>query len=419
MQSYVEEGGNYMKKNFMLQIIIAFILAIIIGAIFGEKATVVQPLGDLFLRLIKFIIVPLILSTIIVGVTGAGGIKKLGSIGGKTVVYFLATSLVAITLGLLAGFVFSPGTGTDVVLEGGASEPPVSEGVIATLLNIIPTNPIEALTSGAVLQIIFFAIFIGIGITLVGEKAKPVQDFFEGLAEVMYKITGIIMKLVPIGIFGLLAPIVGTYGVSVLLPLIKVIIAMLVAVIVHVAVTYTLAVKTLGKMSPIRFLKGIFPAASVAFATCSSSGTLPVTMKNTQENLGVSKETSSFVLPLGATINMDGTAIYMGIAVMFIAQYFGESLSLSQILIVALMGTLASIGAAGVPGAGLIMLTMVLTAVNLPLEGIALIAGIDRVLDMMRTSVNVIGDASACVVVENNQKQSSLVSINPNQTTIS
>lgn len=419
MQSFVEEGGNYMKKNFMLQIIIAFILAIIIGAIFGEKATVVQPLGDLFLRLIKFIIVPLILSTIIVGVTGAGGIKKLGSIGGKTVVYFLATSLVAITLGLLAGFVFSPGTGTDVVLEGGASEPPVSEGVIATLLNIIPTNPIEALTSGAVLQVIFFAIFIGIGITLVGEKAKPVQDFFEGLAEVMYKITGIIMKLVPIGIFGLLAPIVGTYGVSVLLPLIKVIIAMLVAVIVHVAITYSLAVKTLGKMSPLRFFKGIFPAASVAFATCSSSGTLPVTMKNTQENLGVSKETSSFVLPLGATINMDGTAIYMGIAVMFIAQYFGESLSFSQILIVALMGTLASIGAAGVPGAGLIMLTMVLTAVNLPLEGIALIAGIDRVLDMMRTSVNVIGDASACVVVENNQKQSSLVSINPNQTTIS
>ncbi|MCM3112244.1 dicarboxylate/amino acid:cation symporter [Lederbergia lenta] len=389
-----------MKKNYMLQILIAFILAIIVGSIFGSKATVVQPLGDLFLRLIKFIIVPLILSTIIVGVTGAGGIKKLGSIGGKTVLYFLVTSLAAISIGLLAGFVFSPGTGTDVVLEGGAAETVTSDGVITTLLNIIPTNPIEALTSGAVLQIIFFAIFLGVGITLVGEKGKPVQDFFEGLAEVMYKITGIIMKLVPIGVFGLLAPIVGTYGLPVLLPLIKVIIAMLVAVIIHVAITYSLAVKTLGKMSPNQFLKGIFPAASVAFATCSSSGTLPVTMKNVQENLGVSKETSSFVLPLGATINMDGTAIYMGIAVMFIAQYFGESLSFSQILIVALMGTLASIGAAGVPGAGLIMLTMVLTAVNLPLEGIALIAGIDRVLDMLRTSVNIMGDASACVVVE-------------------
>lgn len=404
-----------MKKNFMLQILVAFVLAVLAGAIFGERATVVQPLGDLFLRLIKFIIVPLILSTIIVGVTGAGGIKKLGTIGGKTVIYFLATSLIAIAIGLLAGFIFQPGTGTDVALQETAAEPPASEGVIATLLNIIPTNPIEALTSGAVLQIIFFAIFIGVGITLVGEHALPVQRFFEGMSEIMYKITGLIMKLVPIGIFGLLAPIVGTYGLSVLLPLMKVIIAMIVAVVVHVALVYTMAVKTLGKMPPMQFFKGIFPAASVAFATCSSSGTLPVTMKNTQENLGVTKETSSFVLPLGATINMDGTAIYMGITVMFIAQYFGESLSMSQILIVALMGTLASIGAAGVPGAGLIMLTMVLTAVNLPLEGIALIAGIDRVLDMFRTSVNVMGDASACVVVENFQKDAEVI-IDPTQT---
>lgn len=403
-----------MKKNFMYQILIAFILAVITGVIFGDKATVVQPLGDLFLRLIKFIIVPLILSTIIVGVTGAGDLKKLGSLGGKAMAYFLTTSFIAIAIGIIAGFVFQPGKGTNIVSEKGSAAVAETDGVITTLLKIIPTNPIEALTSGAVLQIIFFAIFIGIGITLVGEKALPVQRFFEGLSEVMYRITGIIMKLVPIGIFGLLAPIVGTYGLSVLLPLIKVIIAMIVAVIVHVILVYALAVKTLGKMNPLHFFKGIFPAASVAFATCSSSGTLPVTMKNTQENLGVSKETSSFVLPLGATINMDGTAIYMGIAVMFIAQYFGETLSFSQILTVALMGTLASIGAAGVPGAGLIMLTMVLTAVNLPLEGIALIAGIDRVLDMFRTSVNIVGDASACVVVENSQRNSKLI-VDPNQ----
>jgi len=389
-----------MRKNFMLQLFAAFILAIAAGMIFGEKIQVVQPLGDLFLRLIKFIIVPLILSTIVVGVTGAGSIKKLGKLGGKTIVYFLATSFIAIAIGLFAGFVFQPGAGVEVAVQGEAVEAPESEGVIATLLNIIPTNPIEALTTGAVLQIIFFAIFLGLGISLVGEKAMPVQRFFEGLSEIMYKITGIVMKLVPLGIFGLLAPIVGTYGPSVLMPLIKVIIAMVVAVIVHVAIVYSTAVKTLGKMSPYHFFKGIAPAASVAFATCSSSGTLPVTMKNTQENLGVSKETSSFVLPLGATINMDGTAIYQGIAVMFIAQYFGVELTAAQILIVALMGTLASIGAAGVPGAGLIMLTMVLTAVNLPLEGIALIAGIDRILDMFRTSVNIMGDASACVVVE-------------------
>ncbi len=397
-----------MKKNFMLYIVAAFILAIIAGIIFGERATVVQPLGDLFLRLIKFIIVPLILSTIVVGVTSAGSMKKLGSLGGKAIGYFLVTSFIAIALGLFAGFVFQPGAGVDLAVQGEAVEAPETEGVIATLLNIIPTNPVEALTTGAVLQIIFFAIFLGVGISLVGEKALPVQRFFEGLAEVMYKITGIVMKIVPLGIFGLLAPIVGTYGPSVLMPLIKVIIAMVVAVIVHVALVYSAAVKTFGKMNPYHFFKGIFPAASVAFATCSSSGTLPVTMKNTQENLGVSKETSSFVLPLGATINMDGTAIYQGIAVMFIAQYFGVELTMAQILIVALMGTLASIGAAGVPGAGLIMLTMVLTAVNLPLEGIALIAGIDRILDMLRTSVNIIGDASACVVVEGGKTESAI-----------
>lgn len=389
-----------MRKNFVLHILAAFILAVLAGWIFGERAVVVQPLGDLFLRLIKFIIVPLILSTIIVGVTGAGDVKKLGSLGGKAVVYFLVTSFIAIALGLFAGFVFQPGAGVEVAVQGEAVEAAETEGVIATLLNIIPTNPFEALTTGAVLQIIFFAIFMGIGISLVGEKAAPVQRFFEGMAEVMYKMTGIVMKLVPLGIFGLLAPIVGTYGASVLLPLIKVIIAMVVAIIVHVALVYSTAVKTFGKMNPLHFFKGIFPAASVAFATCSSSGTLPVTMKNTEENLGISKTTTSFILPLGATINMDGTAIYQGVTVMFIAQYFGVELTFAQILIVALMGTLASIGTAGVPGAGLVMLTMTLAAVNLPLEGIALIAGIDRVLDMFRTSVNIVGDASACVVVE-------------------
>ena len=400
-----------MKKNFnfTLQIVVAFILAILVGVFMGEKASVVQPLGDLFLRLIRFIIVPLILSTIIVGITSAGDMKKLSRLGGKTITYYLITGLLAVTIGLGAGLIFSPGSGLDITLSETAAEPKESPGVITTLLNIIPTNPVESLVTGAVLQIIFFAIFLGIGIVMVGEKARPVLHFFEGLSEIMYKITAIVMKLVPIGIFGLLAPIVGTYGLAVLLPLIKVIIAMAVAAIIHVAIIYSLAVKKFGKMSPIAFFKGIFPAAAVAFSTCSSAGTLPVTMKNTQENLGVSKETSSFVLPLGATINMDGTAIYLGIATLFIAQYFGVDLSFTQLLMVALVATLASIGAAGVPGAGMVMLTMVLAAVNLPLEGIALIAGIDRILDMMRTSVNVMGDASGCVVVENSENSSPTV----------
>ncbi|MBP1970747.1 Na+/H+-dicarboxylate symporter [Virgibacillus natechei] len=393
-----------MKKNIIWQIVAAFILAIIVGLIFGERASFVQPLGDLFLRLIQFIIIPLILSTIVVGVTSAGDIKKLGRLGGKTVSYFLVTGFIAIAIGLTAGYLFSPGTGADVSIDEGAVTSNETEGVVQTLLNIVPTNPIEALTSGNVLQIIFFAIFLGIGIILVGEKAAPVKHFFDGFAEIMYKITGMIMVLVPLGIFGLLAPIVGEYGASVLLPLIKLILAMLVACLIHAVVVYGSAVKTFSKVNPLDFFKGIFPATAVAFSTASSAGTLPVTMKNTQESLGVSKETSSFVLPLGATINMDGTAIYQGVAVLFIAQYFSVELSFAQIMTVALVATLASIGTAGVPGAGLIMLTMVLAAVNLPLEGIALVASIDRILDMMRTAVNVTGDASASVVVDSSEK---------------
>jgi len=394
-----------MKKRFLWQILIAFILAIIVGLLFGENASIVEPLGDLFLRLIQFIIVPLILATIIVGVTSAGNIKKLGRLGGKMMTYYLLTSFLAISIGLLAGFLFSPGTGLDIVPEAGAEEPAETVGIIDTLLNIVPTNPVEALSNADILQIIFFAVFLGIGITLVGEKANPVKRFFDGLSEIMYKITNIVMLLVPLGVFGLLAPIVGQYGLDVLMPLIKLIAVVYVGCIFHAVVTYSIAVKTLGKMNPLTFFKGILPAATVAYSTASSSGTLPVTMKNTQENLGVSKQTSSFTLPLGATINMDGTALYQGVAVMFIAQYYGVELTFAQIIMVALVATLASIGTAGVPGAGLIMLTMVLTAVNLPLAGIALIASVDRILDMMRTAVNITGDASAAVVIEASEQK--------------
>ncbi|MEN2466378.1 dicarboxylate/amino acid:cation symporter [Ornithinibacillus sp. JPR2-1] len=398
-----------MKNRFLWQLLVAFVLAIIVGLLLGDRAAYVQPLGDLFLRLIRFIIVPLILATIIVGVTSAGSMKKLGRLGGKTISFYLVTSFFAITIGLIVALLLSPGTGVDVSLNEENIPSGETQSVMDTLLNIIPTNPIESLATANILQIIFFAIFLGLGITLAGDKAAPVQRFFDGLAEVMYKITAVVMKLVPLGVFGLLAPIVGQYGLDVLMPLMKLIIAILIASVLHIVVIYSIALKTLGKMSPLQFLKGILPAVTVAFTTCSSSGTLPVTMKNTQENLGVSKETSSFVLPLGATINMDGTAIYQGIAVMFTAQYFGQSLSIGQLLIVALVATLASIGAAGVPGAGMVMLTMTLAAVNLPLEAIALIAGIDRILDMIRTAVNVMGDATASVVVDQSENKNKAV----------
>lgn len=388
-----------LKINLLTQILIAFAIAIILGAIVGPAIEVVKPLGDLFLRLIKFIMAPLILATLVVGVASTGNPRQLGRIGGKTIAYYLVTTAIAIVIGLGFGFLMSPGSGAEVATSDAEVEPGETEGVIHTLLRIIPENPFSALAEGNVLQIIFFAIFIGFGITVVGEKAKPVQHFFDGFAEVMYKITGAVMRVAPIGVFGLIAPVVGEHGPSVLLPLLKLILAVAIACVVHALIVYSAAVKKFGQMHPLKFFKGISPAAIIAFSTASSSGTLPVTLKNTQENLGVSNRTSSFVLPLGATINMDGTAIYQGVAVLFIAQFYGLELSFVQLLTIVLMTVLASIGTAGVPGAGLIMLTMVLTSVNMPLEGIALIAGVDRVLDMFRTCVNVVGDASAAVVV--------------------
>ena len=387
------------KVKLLPMILIAFVLAVILGLVFGPAIDVIAPLGDLFLRLIKFIIAPLILATLVVGIASTGDPKQLGRIGIKTIAYYLLTSAVAVTIGLAFAFLIAPGEGLTISVPETTTEIAETGGVVATLLNIIPENPFAALAAGNVLQIIFFAIFIGLAITLVGKPAQPVYRFFEGFAEVMYKITAIIMWVAPIGVLGLVAPVVGQYGLAVLLPLMKVILAVAIACIFHAVLVYSLAVKGFAKISPLQFFKGIAPAATVAFSTCSSSGTLPVTLKNTQENLGVSRKISSFVLPLGATLNMDGTAIYQGVAVVFIAQFYGLELSLLQLVTVVLTTVLASIGAAGVPGAGVIMLAMVLSAANMPLEGIALVAGIDRILDMFRTSLNVVGDASAAVVI--------------------
>lgn len=388
------------RINLLTQILIAFVIAIILGMIFGTSIEVIEPIGELFLRLIKFIIVPLIVTTLIVGVASTGDPKSLGRVGGKTIIYYLLTTAIAIVIGLAFAYLISPGKGLSIDVEAAeAVEVNESEGVVQTLLNIVPTNPFESLMEGNVLQIIFFAIFVGLAITFIGKKAEPVQRFFESFSEIMFTITGIIMRFAPIGILGLVAPIVGQYGAQVLLPLVKIIIAVAIACIVHALVVYSVSVKTFANINPLTFFKGIGPAAVVAFSTASSAATLPVTLKNTQENLGVSNKISSFVLPLGATVNMDGTAIYQGIAVVFIAQFYGLELSFLQLMTVVLTTVLASIGTAGVPGAGMIMLAMVLSAIGLPLEGIALIAGVDRILDMFRTVVNIVGDASCAVFV--------------------
>lgn len=391
------------KLNLTTKIMLGFLAGIIAGLVLQGSPdfvnTYIAPFGALFLNLIMMIIVPLVFSSLVVGAASVGDVKTLGRIGIKTVAYFLITTAFAVSIGLTLGWLIQPGAGlaiTNTAEVAASVAPPLSE----TLINIIPRNALKAAADGNMLQIIVFAIFLGIAFNAVPkEKGKTFIDFFEGLAEIMYKVTSYVMAFAPIGVFGLIAPVVVNYGLGVLLPLAKVIGAVYLGVTIHAILVYSTAVKVIANMSPITFFKGVMPAALMAFTTCSSSGTLPVSLKAARESLGVSKKVSSFVLPLGATINMDGTALYQGVCVLFVAQVYGAELSLAQLGTIVLTATLASIGTAGVPGAGLIMLSLVLASVGLPLEGIALIAGIDRVLDMARTSVNVIGDLSCSMVI--------------------
>lgn len=394
--------------NLSTKILVGLVLGVITGLALGPSGlpfatTWIAPLGDIFLSLIKMIIVPLVLASLIVGAASVGDIKKVGRIGGKTLGLYLGTTAIAIALGLVLATLLQPGQGLSLASKAAAkaaASPPIS----SIIVGLIPANPMDALLKGNMLQIIVFALFIGISINAVGTKAKVVHDFFEGLAEIMYQIVGFIMKLAPIGVFALIVPVVAKNGPQVLLPLIKVVFAVYLGCFLHMLLTYIPMVKAAG-VSPMKFIKAFFPAQLIAFSTCSSGGTLPVSLKCLQEGLGVSRQVSSFVMPLGATINMDGTALYQGVCALFIAQVYGIDLTMSQYMMIILTGTLASIGTAGVPGAGLIMLTLVLQTVGLPLEGIALIAGIDRVLDMPRTMVNVTGDAAVCVAVGKSEEK--------------
>ncbi|WDV48199.1 dicarboxylate/amino acid:cation symporter [Clostridiaceae bacterium M8S5] len=390
------------------KIFLGLILGVLVGLLMqrtpGIANTYIKPFGTLFINMIKMIIVPLVFSSLIVGSASMGSLKSLGRIGLKTVLYYLLTTAIAVSIGLLLGNLISTGHGLVVPIDANI-ETTEAPSMITTLLGIIPSNPLKGLVEANILQVIAFALFLGVGCTAVGkEKSASFVNFFESLAEIMYKITAFIMECAPYGIFALIVPVVADYGTDVLKPLAMVILAVYLGCVIHAILVYSTAVKVFANINPIRFFKGIAPAAITAFSTSSSSGTLPVTIKSVSENFGVPKQISSFVLPLGATINMDGTALYQGVCALFIAQVYGFHLSIAQMATIVLTATLGSIGTAGIPGGGLIMLTLVLQSVGLPLDGIVLIAGIDRILDMARTCVNVVGDASCAVVVSSTEK---------------
>ncbi|NWN83847.1 MAG: dicarboxylate/amino acid:cation symporter [Halomonas sp.] len=380
------------------KILTGLVLGVLAGALMGESASIFKPIGDIFISAIKMLIVPLVFSTLVVGITAMRDPQKMGRIGARTIGLYLITTAFAISIGLLASWIFQPGAGLEMSFEAG-TEAKEAPSLVEIIVGLVPQNPVSALASGNILQIIVFAIGLGISLTLIGEKGEPVVRVFDSFAEAMYKLTGIVMAFAPFGVFGLIAHVAGSYGLEVLLPLAKVIGVAYLASILHVLVVYSGMLALLGKLNPLRYLQGILDALVVAYSSASSSGTLPVSIRCAQKNLGVSEGVSGFVLPVGATINMDGTAIYQGVVAVFIAQLLGVDLSLMDYGMIIVTGTLASIGTAGVPGAGLVMLSIVMAQIGLPLEAIAVIAGIDRILDMARTSVNVAGDLMVTTLV--------------------
>jgi Na+/H+-dicarboxylate symporter len=403
---------SIVKAPLHTKIFIGLLLGVPAGLLLGPRAETIKPAGDLFIRLIWMIVVPLVFSSIFVGTASLGDLRKLGRIGAKTILYYLVTTSIAITIGLAVANIARPGAGLNPDVKSRLLQSYEGEAmkdlslakqaprVVDVITGIVPKNPIGSLAAGDMLQIIFFAIMLGVAATMIpAGKGKVLVDFFDALADAMTRMVHIVMKVAPLGVFVLIAAVIGQFGARILLSLLKYALVVLAGLAIQMGAIYSLSVWAFARMNPFVFLRGLRPAQLIAFSTSSSNATLPVNIQCAEENLGVPKDITSFVLPLGATINMDGTALYQGVAAVFIAQVYGIHLTLAGQLTIVLMATLSSVATAGVPSVGIITLTMVLTSLGIPVEGIALILGVDRILDMCRTVVNITGDASAAVMV--------------------
>lgn len=380
-----------------MKIFIGLILGAITGLFLGENAVYLKPVGTLFLNMINMIIVLLILSSMVVGITSIHDPQKLGRVGGKSIGIYLSTTLFAITIGVIAANLLDLGGGLGLQVKEAVEIKTVSLSEI--IISIIPSNPIAAMVKGDILQVIVFAAFLGLAINFAGERGKPLLNMFESLADVMYRLTSIVMEFSPVGVFGLMAWVTGTFGLSLFLPLLKFLFLYYAVCIFHFFAIYGSMLRGFARLGIWPFIKGMGDAIMMGLSTCSSAATLPVAMHCAQENLGVSRSISSFVLPLGITMNMNGGAIYQIMSAVFIANAYGISLDAHNYLILYLTTTFSAIGTAGIPGGGFIMLSAVLSSVGLPLEGLALMAGIDRLRDMMTTTLNIMGDAAVTVLI--------------------
>ena len=390
----------------------------LLGMTFSTNAFIVDGLlytvGQIFIASLKMLVVPLVFVSLVCGVHGLSDPVKLGRLGGKAILLYVVTTAIAITTAIFFALLVSPGEGVSLIADSQyvAKQAPSLAQVI---IDIFPDNPFKAMAQGNMLQVIVFALLFGISIALSGDAGKRVAGLFDDLNIIIMKLVTALMNLAPYGVFALMAKLFATIGIDTISSLLTYFVLVLLVLAVHALVTYPIILKLLSGLSPLILLKKVRDAVIFAFSTASSSATLPVTIETAIRKLGVGNSVASFTLPLGANINMDGTAIMQGIATVFIAQVYGVDLSVSDYLLVVLTATLASIGTAGVPGVGLIMLAMVLEQVNLPVEGIALIIGVDRLLDMTRTAVNVTGDCMvSCIVAKSEGELDETVYQDPN-----
>ena len=408
-----------LTNKILLGLLLGFVFGLILNKIPGGyiKDTlllggVLHVVGNGFTSAIKMMVVPLVFVSLVSGTSSMGDVKKLGRIGGKTMVFYLATTAIAIVISLILGNLLKPGAGLDMSSMM-TSEVVIGESKSITdiILGIIPSNPIQSLANGDMLQVIFFAMLIGIAINLVGKNAQPVKALFESLNEICMKIVGIVMLFAPYGVFALVSTTFATTSTSAILVLLKYVLVVLLGLLIHITVVYGGLFKLFTKQKIKPFLNKFTRVAAVTFSTASSNASVPVSLE-VMEELGVGKSTRSFTIPMGATINMDGTAIMQGIASLFIAQIYGIELGINAMVTIVLTATLASIGTAGVPGVGMIMLSMVLQSVGLPLEGIGLIMGVERIIDMFRTTVNVMGDNICTLIIANSENDIDLEKYN-------
>ena len=413
------DGGSRLTLLILVGMLAGLVFGLVLNGLWltgGARDGVLGVLqvgGAIFVASLKLLVVPLVFVSIVCGAAALDDVAKLGRIGGKTLALYVATTTIAIALAVSAGALVQPGAGFALPADV-AYAPPPAPPLSEVLLGIFPTNPVQAMAEGNMLQIIVFAVLFGVAMTLAGAAGKRLLAFFQDANEVVLQLVLVLMKLAPVGVFCLIAKVFAEQGFAAFAPLLKYFLLVLAVLVVHLFVVYPSLLVLIGRLNPLAFFRGLREPLAVAFGTSSSNATLPVTLRAVEHKLGADNAIASFTIPLGATINMDGTAIMQGVATCFIAQAYGVELTTGDYLAVIVTATLASIGTAGVPGVGLVMLAMVLRQVNLPVEGIALIIGVDRLLDMSRTVVNVAGDAVVTCIVAKSEGRLDLAKFDAN-----